>query len=117
MFLLKVIGCVLLVYGLLSLVQDIFDEITYKKICHDMKMVIFAKGIEKNLDNFIIELYNIKKLNCYKQIVVIDLDKKDDIEKIKTRFINNEVNVDILNWEEGKEYSQNFFQDEKLSFL
>ena len=112
MFVLQVIGCVIFVYGILSLIQDISNEITYKKISHNMKIVIFAKELERNIEQFIIELYNIKKANSYKQIIVIDLNKNDDIEKIKMRLYNSEVNVDV-----GEEYMQNFFGNEYVSFL
>lgn len=117
MFVLQVIACVIFVYGILSLIQDISNEITYKKISHDMKIVIFAKDLEKNIEQFIVELYHIKKVNSYKQILVIDLEKDDDITMIRNRLINSEVNVDVLDYEEGREYIEKFFQNEELSFL
>lgn len=117
MFVLQVICVVIFVYGLLSLVQDIANEITYQKISHNMKIVVFAKELEKNIEQFIIELYQMKKVNSYKQIVVVDLEKEDDIEKIKTRFYNNEVNVDVLDYQNGKEYIQNLLQNDDKSFL
>ena len=86
MFLLQVIFWVIFVYGFLSLMQDIYNEFTYKKVSHNMKIVVFAKSLEKDIEQFIIELYNMKKANAYKQIVVIDLQKDDDIDKIKTRL-------------------------------
>ena len=116
-FVLQVMACVIFVYGLLSLVQDISNEITYKKISHDMKIVVLAKDLEKNIDQFMIEFYHMKKVNSYKQIIVVDLEKEDDINKIKTRFYNNEVNVDVLDYKNGKEYIQNLFQNKNISFL
>lgn len=117
MFVLQVIGCVIFVYGILSLIQDISNEFTYKKVSHNMKIVILAKELERNIEQFIIELYNIKKINSYKQIIVIDLNKEDDIDKIKTRFCDSEVNVDILSCKDGEEYMQNFFDNKYVSFL
>ena len=117
MFVLQVVFCVVFVYGILSLVQDISNEITYKRVSHDMKIVVFAKELEKNIERFIVELYNMKKMNCYKQIVVVDLEEEDDIDKIRTRFWNSEVNVDILSKDDGKKYVQDFLQDENISFL
>ena len=116
MFLLQVIFWVIFVYGFLSLMQDIYNEFTYKKVSHNMKIVVFAKSLEKDIEQFIIELYNMKKSNAYKQIVVIDLQKDDDIDKIKTRLYNSEVNVDVLSNEEGEEYIRNFFENENISF-
>lgn len=104
MFVLQVIFYVIFVYGLLSLVQDIGNEITYKKISCDMKIVLFAKKLEKNIDKFIIELYNIKRLNSYKQVIVVDLEKNDDISKIRERINSNGINVEILGFKEGENY-------------
>ena len=64
----------------------------------------------------VIMSYNMKKANAYKQIVVIDLQKDDDIDKIKTRLYNSAVNVDVLSNEEGEEYIRNFFENENISF-
>ncbi len=117
MFVLQVIICVIFVYGILSLIQDIINEITYKKVFHKMKLVVFAKELEEKIDEFVIEFYNLKKINSYKQIIVIDLNKNDDIEKIKTRLSNSEISVDVLNYEEGKEYTLNLLQNENISFF
>lgn len=108
MFVLQVICYVIFVYGLLSLIQDIFNEVTYKKINHNMKIVIFAKELEENVDQFIIELYNMKRINPYKQIVVVDLEENDNINKIQERFQNNGVDIEVLNKEEGKRYIEKF---------
>lgn len=117
MFVLQVVGVVIFIYGLLSLIQDILNEITYKKIFHKMKIVVFAKELENNLEQFMIELYNMKKVNMYKQIVVVDLEENDDIKKIKTRFLNNEINVDVINRENGEKYVKDLLQDKNISFL
>lgn len=106
MFILQVICCVVFIYGMLSLVQDISNEITYKKISYNMKIVVFAKELEKKLNKYIIELQNIKKINYYKPIVVIDLDVNDNVNKIKEVFINSELNVEVLSFNEGKKYIQ-----------
>ena len=117
MFILQVICTVIFIYGILSLIQDILNEITYKKVSHNMKIVIFVKELEKNIEQFIIELNNIKKNNSYKQVIVIDLSKNDDIDKIKTRFLDSEVNVEILNLDDGEKYTDNLLQNENISFL
>ena len=104
MFVLQVIFYVIFVYGLLSLVQDIANEFTYKKISHNMKIVIFSNNLEKNIEQFIVELYNIKKINPYKQIVIIDLEENDDILKIRDMVSKNGINVDILDFQNGKKY-------------
>ena len=117
MFVLQVIGIVIFVYGLLSLIQDITNEITYKRISHNMKIVMFAKGLEENLEQFMIELYQMKKVNAYRQLVIVDLEEEDDISKIKTRLFNNEINAQVYNRENGKGYIKNLLQNENISFL
>ena len=104
MFVLQVIFYVIFVYGILSLIQDVSNEFTYKKISHNMKIVVFANDLEKNIERFIIELYNIKKINSYKRVIVIDLNKNDDISKIRDRINSNGINVEILSFQEGEEY-------------
>ena len=107
MFVLQVLATVIFVYGLLSLIQDILNEITYKKVFHKMKIVVFAKDLEESIEQYVIELWNMKKVNPFKQITVIDLNEKDSIEKIKTRLENSEINVQILSKKEGKELIDN----------
>ena len=104
MFCLQVISVVFCVYGFLSLVQDIINEITYKKVFHNMKIIVFAKKMEENIEQFLIEFKNMKKVNPYKQIIVIDLDETDKIENIKNKFYDSEVNIDVLSKNEGIEY-------------
>ena len=107
MFVLQVIGIVIFMYGFLSLFQDIYNEVTYKMIFHKMKIVVFAKDLEKNIEQFIVELSNMKKVNSYKQIILIDLEEKDDIENVKNRFYNSDINIDIFTKEDGLEYIDN----------
>ena len=109
MFVLQVLGVVVFIYGLLSLIQDILNEFTYKKVFHKMKIVVFAKDLESNIEQFIIEFWNMKKVNPFKQIVVVDLNENDDIDNIRTRLYNNEVNIEILSKKEGKEYVDNMW--------
>ena len=103
MFILQVIGYVIFVYGLLSLIQDIIEEFTYKRVSHHMKIIVFVEALEKNLEQFMIELTHMKKINPYKQLIVVDLDENDNIKKLQEKFWENEVNVEILNKSDGKE--------------
>ena len=104
MFILQVIGYVIFVYGLLSLVQDIGEEITYQKIHHHMKIIILAKEVEEHVEQFVLELYNMRKRNPFQPMIVVDLEKEDHVAEIQKRLQTNELNVEILNQKEGKEY-------------
>jgi len=107
---LQIIFWVLFIYGFLSLIQDVANEITYKKIEHNMKIVLFANDLEKNIESFIKELYNLKNDCNYKQIVVIDLNNEDNFEKIEKRFYNEEIYVKLLRKEEVGEYLKNILK-------
>lgn len=116
-FILQVIGWIVFIYGFLSLAQDIINEFTYKKIKHNMKIIVLVKSLENDLEYFCTELSNLKKCNSYKQVVVVDLDENDNLEKIIKKFDENEVNVKILNKEQGQKILGNYFQNENISFL
>jgi len=107
MFVLQVIGYVIFVYGLLSLVQDIGEEITYQKIYHHMKIVIFAKEVEEHIEQFVLELYNMKRRNPLQTMIVVDLEKEDNLTEIQKRLQNNKLNVEVLDQKEGKKYIEN----------
>lgn len=116
-FIFEVIAWVLFIYGFLSLSQDIINEITYKKINHNMKIIVLAKELENNLDSFSSELANLKRRNSYKNILVVDLEENDNIGKILKKFDSEEVNVKVVNKDEGKEYIDNYFENGKISFF
>ncbi|MCI8309775.1 MAG: hypothetical protein HFJ45_06295 [Clostridia bacterium] len=116
-FILQVIGWIIFIYGFLSLSRDIINEITYKKISHNMKVIVLVKSLEENLENFSSELANLKRCNAYKQILVIDLNENDNFDIITQKFEQDEVNVKLLNREQGKKIVHNYFQNENVSFL
>ncbi len=103
-FILQVIGWIIFIYGFLSLSQDILSELTYNKINHNMKIIVLAKNLENDLENFTRELANLKRRNGYKNIVLIDLEEKDNIKNIIKKFENEEVNLKVLNKPDGEEY-------------
>lgn len=109
-FLVQVIGWIIFLYGLLSLIQDISFEICSKKLNHDMKIVVLAKNLEKNLDNFSIELSDIKRRNGYKNITLIDMEEGDNIHNIISKLAENEINMKVLTRKEGEEYIEEFFK-------
>lgn len=109
-FLVQVIGWIIFLYGLLSLIQDISFEICSKKLNHDMKIVVLAKNLEKNLDNFSIELSDIKRRNGYKNITLIDMEEGDNIHNIISKLEENEINMKVLTRKEGEEYIEEFFK-------
>ena len=109
-FVLQVIGWVVFIYGFFSLVQDIILEATCKKLNHNMKIIVFAKDLENNLENFSRELADIKRKNGYKNITLIDMEKNDNIHNIVDKLEENEINLRVLGREEGEKYIYNFFK-------
>lgn len=106
---LQILGWILLMYGFFSLFQDIFAEISAKRLNHNMKIIIFAKKLEENLENFSIELKDIKRKNGYKNITLIDMEENDNLHKISDELEKNEVGMKILNKKDGEKYVKNFF--------
>ena len=109
-FILQVIGWVIFIYGFFSLVQDIILEATCRKLNHNMKIIVLAKDLENNLENFSRELADIKRKNGYKNITLINMEKNDDIHNIVNKLEEDEINLNVLTREEGKEYLYNFFK-------
>ena len=109
-FLLQVIGWIIFIYGFFSLVQDIILEATCRKLNHNIKIIVLAKDLENNFENFSRELANIKRKNGYRNITLIDMENSDDVHNIATKLEENEINLNVLNREEGKEYIYNFFK-------
>ena len=109
-FIFDVIFWVIFVYGFLSLAQDIFYEITYHKVNHDMKIFIFAKNLENRLDEFIEQFRNLKKGTVNKNVTLIDLTKTDNFDLIDKKLKSEEINWKFINSVEGENLIMNQFK-------
>ena len=69
-----------------------------------MKIIVLANDLENNLENFARDLNNLKRKNDYKNIVLIDLEEKDNVSDIIKKFESEEVNLKILSKLDGEEY-------------
>ena len=101
-FILEIILWSLCIYGILSLVKDIFDASTYNKISDKVKLVLAVKDVEDGIENYIREL-NFGK-NFYNNLAVIDLDSKDKTKEILQELEKDCMNIKVLETDEGKEY-------------
>lgn len=101
-FILEILFWSLCVYGILSLAKDIFDNSTYNKISHNVKIILTVKDVEDGIENYIREL-NLGK-NFYNNLAVIDLGSKDKTIDILEELQKDCMNIRILSKEEGKEY-------------
>jgi hypothetical protein len=114
-FVLEVIFWILVIYGFLSLVQDIFYEVTYKIINHDLKIYVMVKNVGKNMAGFLTKIKKLKMENLYQQIIVIDLDSDVEIEKFENRLKEEGVDVALINKVKAKKFMDDSFQNENLS--
>lgn len=89
-------------YGILVMIQDIIRNSTYHKIEENIKLIMTVKDVEDGIENYIREL-NFSK-NFYNNLVVIDLDSNDDTINILRELEKENINLKILNKNEGKEY-------------
>lgn len=90
------------IYGILVMLQDITRRTTYRKIEENVKLIMTVKDVEDGIENYIREL-NFGN-NFYNNLVVIDLDSQDDTLCILKELEKENLNLKILNKNEGKEY-------------
>lgn len=90
------------VYGILVMLQEITRKSTYRKIEENVKLIMTVKNVEDGIENYIREL-NLGN-NFYNNLVVIDLDSQDDTLCILKELEKENINLKILNKEEGKKY-------------
>ena len=101
-FIVEVVAWILCIYGLLSIINDIIDEVSYKKIKNNTKLILTVKDAEEGIENYIRQL-NFSK-NFYNNLVVIDLDSDDDTICILKELEKENINMKVLNKIEGEEY-------------
>ena len=101
-FIVEVVFWCLCVYGLMSLIKDIIEEHTYKKIQKNVKIILTVKDVEDGIENYIRELKFGK--NFFNNLVVIDLDSQDNTINVLSELEKECINMKILNREEGMYY-------------
>lgn len=101
-FIVEVIFWCLCVYGLMTLIKDVIEDNTYKKIQKNVKIVLTVKDVEDGIENYIREL-NFGK-NFFNNLVVIDLDSKDNTVNILRELEKECINMKTLTREEGLNY-------------
>ncbi|MGN1298717.1 MAG: hypothetical protein ACI4UE_01890 [Candidatus Scatovivens sp.] len=99
MLALEIFGWVIFLYGLLSLIRDLINEYTYKKINNNMKIYITLENTKNNLEYFIREIYNIKRKNLFRNITIINLDKDTDSE-VQNKLKEEDLNLKILDYKQ-----------------
>lgn len=90
------------VYGIMSLLQDIYRNSTYKKIEENVKLIMTVKNVENGIENYVRELSCGR--NFFNNLVIIDLDSSDETLGILKELEKENINMKILSKMEGKEY-------------
>lgn len=103
----EIFGGVIFFYGLLSLIRDLINEFTYKKTNNSMKIYITLENVDKNLEYFIREIYNIKRKNLFRNITIINLDKNVDT-RVKEKLEEEDLNLKILDFSDVKNIVNEF---------
>ena len=101
-FLLEFIFYTFLIYGILSLVNDILAQKSYQRISHNVKLILTVKNVENGIESYIREL-NFRK-NFYNNLVVVDMESTDGTREILENLEKDCLNIKVLNKEEGKKY-------------
>ena len=89
-------------YGIFSLIQDIYRNSTYKRIEENVKLIMTVKDVENGIENYVRELSCGR--NFFNNLVIIDLDSNDDTLCILKELEKENVNMKILNKIDGINY-------------
>ena len=102
---------VLCVYGLLRIIKVILVEHSYKRIKHNVKLILTVKDVEDGIEDYIRQL-NFSK-NFFKNLVVIDLDSKDKTLDIVRKLTDEGMNIKLLERKDGIEYLEKTIAPDK----
>ena len=90
------------VYGILVMIQEVTRNNTYRKIEENVKLIMTVKNAETGIENYIREVSLGR--NFYNNLVVIDLDSEDETLCILKELEKENINMKVLNKDEGKDY-------------
>lgn len=93
------------IYGILIMIQEVCRKSTYKRVEENIKLIMTVKDVEDGIENYIRKL-NLGN-NFYNNLVVIDLGSKDDTLCILKELEKENINLKILDINEGKKYLEN----------
>lgn len=95
------------VYGVLSLIQDNMRIKSYRAIQEKIKIILTVKDVEDGIENYIREL-SVGK-NFFNNLIVIDMESRDDTIKILKELEDENINLKILEKQDGKIYLEEMF--------
>ena len=89
-------------YGMICLIESIYQNYTYSKIKSNVKLILVVKNAEEGIENYVRELKYGK--NFYNNLVIIDMNSEDKTVEILKELEKETKNMKILSEKEGKEY-------------
>jgi len=95
-------------YGLISIIQDIIKFSTYKKIEENVKLIMTVRNVEDGIENYIREISFGR--NFFNNLVIIDMDSKDETMDILRELEKENINMKILDIKDGKSYLEKTIQ-------
>ena len=107
-FIIEIILWCFCIYGIMSLILDIFCKSTYKKINNNINMILTVNNVEDEIENYIRTLQFDNSI-FYNNLVIIDLDSSDKTFDILSKFEKTNNNIKILNKDNGINYLKGNF--------
>ena len=110
-FVLNAILWTLALYGLIEIIKSVIYICTYTKLKSDgIYMVIAVKNQEQRIEGFIRSIlfrFLYGKEEWVKDIIVADLDSKDETKQILNRMQREYDILKVIDWKECKELIEN----------
>jgi len=110
-FVLNAILWTLALYGLIEIIKSVIYICTYTKLKSDgIYMVIAVKNQEQKIEGFmrsILFRFLYGKEEWVKDIIVADLDSKDETKQILNRMQREYDILKVIDWKECKELIEN----------
>lgn len=100
----------LALYGLFEIIKNIIYICTYTKLNSDgMYFIIAVKNQEEKIECFLRNLFFrvIYGKEEIKNILIVDLNSKDNTKKIVENLSKEYEQISLLNWKECKELIEN----------
>ena len=91
--LIQIIMWIFIMYGFLSLLQDLATEFTYKKYNKNIKVYICVSNFENEIENLEREIFKVKWMYKNININLVNLDESITENEIKNFFEGDSINI------------------------
>lgn len=91
MIIIQIVFWVIFMYGLLSLIQDIVTEFTYKKYNKHIKVYVCVDDFENQIENIERELSRVKWQFRNIGLNIVNMDNKVNDKELRVFFENSNI--------------------------